>query len=426
MADALPFGPDIAGPDALGDEVGCPHCGALQRLPRPRRASTVACGVCRSELERTTGRGLDAALAFAASTLLLLAPANLMPFLATGVLGVERNSRLASGAVAMWTDGWPLLGLAVGLFTVVFPIVRFGLLTAVLGALRLGARPRWLGRAFRVANELQTWAMLEVFLLGLWVAYERLRATVDVKVGAGGVCFIAAAILSLAVRAALDKRAVWRLIGPERPAPAGEAASACLSCELLLPASAEGRPCPRCGDPLSSREPQGVGRAAALTLAGLLLYIPANLLPIATLPIGLTPTKYTVLEGVIDLVKAGLAGLALLVFTASFAIPFLKLAGLGYCVASVMRRSGRRLVFKTRVYRVVEEIGRWSMVDPFVIACFVPVMRYNTFIYGRAEPAAPAFAGVVVLTMLAARLFDPRAMWDAAARGRPAGARAAA
>ncbi len=401
-----------------GDEVGCPHCGALQRLPPPHRASTVSCGVCRSELERTTGRSLDAALGLAASTFLLLIPANLLPFLSTGVLGVERNSRLSSGAIAMWTDGWALLGVAIGLFVVVFPLLRFGLLTAVLGALRLGRRPAWLGLAFRVANELQTWAMLDVFLLGLWVAYERLKATVDVDIGAGGKCFIAAAILSLGVRAALDKRAIWRLIGSERPAPVGEAVSACLSCELLVPASAEGRPCPRCGDTVSSREPQGVSRATALTVAGLLLYIPANLLPIATLPIGVTPTKYTVLQGVIDLVQAGLSGLALLVFTASFAIPFLKLAGLGWCVTSVLRRSPRRLVLKTRVYRIVEEIGRWSMVDPFVIACFVPVMRYNTFIYGRAEPAAPAFAGVVVLTMLAARLFDPRAMWDAAARGR--------
>jgi paraquat-inducible protein A len=75
-------------------------------------------------------------------------------------------------------------------------------------------------------------------------------------------------------------------------------------------------------------------------------------------------------------------------------------------------------VLKTRVYRVVEEIGRWSMVDPFVIACFVPVMQFNTFIYGRAEAAAPAFAGVVILTMIAARMFDPRLMWDVGLRPR--------
>jgi paraquat-inducible protein A len=83
-------------------------------------------------------------------------------------------------------------------------------------------------------------------------------------------------------------------------------------------------------------------------------------------------------------------------------------------VASVLTRSRRFLVAKTRAYRLVEEIGRWSMIDPFVIGAFVPVMQYNDFVYARPEPAAVAFTAVVIVTMLAARLFDPRLMWDAA------------
>ena len=405
--------------DGRHDQIGCPDCGALQRLPVPRRSSVIKCGVCNSELERTTGRSLDAALALACGTVLLLIPANLGPFLTTSVLGVSRHSRLGSSATAMWTDGWPLLGIMIGLFIVVFPLLRFSLLTLVLATLKTRARPRWLGPAFRLSNELQPWAMQDVFLLGLWVAYARLSATISVELGMGAYCLIAAGLCSLLTRATLDKRAVWHAIGEESAAPGGPV-SACLGCDLLVPADQEGRHCPRCGDPISSREPEGVGRAVALTLAGVLFYIPANLFPIATLPIGLTPTRYTVLQGVIDLAQAGLLGLALLVFTASFAIPFLKLIGLSYCLASILRRSPRRLVFKTRIYRVVEEIGRWSMVDPFVIACFVPVMHYNNLIYGRAEAAAPAFATVVVLTMIAARMFDPRVMWDVAARVRKA------
>ena len=155
----------------------------------------------------------------------------------------------------------------------------------------------------------------------------------------------------------------------------------------------------------------------ALTLGAALLYLPANIFPIATLPIGLTPTKYTVLEGVKDLLAANLYGLAALVFTASFAIPFAKLAGLSVCIAAVLRPPRMAgLKWRTRLYRLVEEIGRWSMVDPFVIACFVPVTQYNSLIYGRAETAAPFFTAVVVLTMIAADQFDPRLMWDAARR----------
>ncbi len=320
----------------------------------------------------------------------------------------------------MWTDGWPLLALMIGLFVVVLPLLRFALLTAVLGCLRMGVRPHWLGRGFRWANFLQQWAMLDVFLVGLWVAYARLSATISVEVGVGAICFIAAAALSLAARATLNQGHIWRLIAPDSDPPASGAVCSCLACDFTVPATHEGLPCPRCGDRICAREKDTLGRTIALTLAGILLYIPANILPIATLPIGLHPTQYNILQGVIDLGQAGLFGLALLVFTASFAIPMLKLVGLGYCVMSVLRRSRRRLILKTRIYRIVEEIGRWSMVDPFVIACFVPVMQYNAVIFGRAESAAPAFACVVVVTMIAARAFDPRLMWDAALSAIPA------
>ncbi len=400
--------------------IGCPDCGSLQTEPaHPRPGGVLSCGVCGSELERPTGRSLDAALACSFATLLLLFPANLLPFLTTSVLGVSRQSRLATSAAAMWKDGWPLLGTVIGLFVVVLPFVRFGLLTLVLGSLKLGRRPAWAGPAFRWANLLQTWAMPDVFLLGLWVAYARLAATIPTTVNIGARCFIVVGVLSLLTRATLDKAAVWRRIAPDRDAPAGtEGAVSCLSCDLILPAGATGGPCPRCRAKVMARKPNALMRAGALTLAGLILYVPANIYPIATLPIGLTPTRYTVLEGVKDLVQARLLGLAALVFTASFAIPFLKLAGLSICVAQVLRPSNRRLRAKTRLYRIVEEIGRWSMVDPFVIACFVPVTQYNALLYGRAETAAPFFTAVVVFTMIAAGQFDPRLMWDAAARRR--------
>ena len=406
--------------------IGCPDCGELQAEPAVRRGgAALACATCGSELERGAGRSLDAALACAASTFLLLWPANLLPFLTTSVLGVSRQSRLSTSASAMWNDGWPAMGVVIFLFVILLPFVRFGLLTAVLGALRLGRRPAWLGRAFRIAGALQPWAMPDVFLLGLWVAYARLTATIPTSVGTGAKCFIAVGLLALLTRATLDKAAVWRMIRPDAAdaAASGEAGVSgsgsevtCPSCELVLPASASGERCPRCRVRVGARQRNSAMRAGALTLAGLILYVPANVYPIATLPIGLTPTKYTVLEGVQDLVAAHLWGLAALVLTASFAIPLAKLAGLSVCIAAAVRPVRRGLKWRTRLYRVVEEIGRWSMVDPFVIACFVPVTQYNSLIYGRAETAAPFFTAVVVLTMIAADQFDPRLMWDAARR----------
>jgi paraquat-inducible protein A len=106
--------------------------------------------------------------------------------------------------------------------------------------------------------------------------------------------------------------------------------------------------------------------------------------------------------------------LALIVFTASFTIPLLKMVGLGWCVASTIRRSNTHLIAKTRIYQAIEEVGRWSMVDPLTISCFVPVLHFNGLFYGSAEAAATPFAAVVILTTLASKSFDPRLMWDAA------------
>jgi paraquat-inducible protein A len=366
-------------------------------------------------LQRAPLHSLAPALACSLATLLLLAPANLAIFLRTSILGASRESVLASSAEAMLQDGWPILAIVVGLAVVILPILRFGLLTLVLGLLLTQRRPRWLGRAFRWALGLQTWAMQDVFLLAFVVAYERLRAAITVEIGLGADCFIAAAVLSLLTRALLNRDEAWRCIGPELPAPsAGEPAVACLSCAALLPTVYDGGRCPRCAARIHCRKPHSIRRTLALAAAALLLYVPANLYPLATLPIGLFPTRYTVLQGVIDLAQARLWGLALLVFTASFAIPLLKLAGLFWLVLSVLRRSSTRLMLKTRLYRVIEEIGRWSMIDPFVIGCFTPVMHYNALIYGRAEVAAVPFTAVVILTTLASKTFDPRRLRDAA------------
>jgi paraquat-inducible protein A len=353
-------------------------------------------------------------LANSATILVLLIPATFEPFLTTSALGATRTSILPMSASALWNAGRLALGALVFLFVLIFPFVRFSALTAVLFSIRMGKRPHWLGFVFRLSNILQTWAMLDVFLLGLAVAYARLRASILVTMDTGAICFIAAALLSLIARATLDKPRVWQFIAPDRKPARGQATITCLSCDLLLPRENDGRPCPRCTAIVRTRRPEALARSIALLIAAVVLYLPANLYPIATIPIDLKPTAYTVLGGVVDLAKSRLLGLAILVFSASFAIPLLKMVGLSWCIASAMQRSTRHLVAKTRVYRLIEEIGRWSMVDPLTISCFVPVLHYNGLIDGRAEPAATPFAAVVILTTLAVKFFDPRLMWDRA------------
>lgn len=153
-------------------------------------------------------------------------------------------------------------------------------------------------------------------------------------------------------------------------------------------------------------------------MAGLVLYPIANLLPTFTIVQYDVATSYTILGGAIEIAKAHLVGLAILVIVASFAIPILKLLSLVWFMSSVRRRSARRLRAKTWLYRAVDEIGRWSMVDPLTICFLVPLLHYGNLTASRPEAGAAFFTAVVLTTMLATRTFDPRLLWDAA-KGRP-------
>ena len=396
--------------------IECPNCGLMQVCGERTPNLKISCCRCRTVLAHCAAKSLDATFACVTGVLLLLIPAITEPFLTTSIFGATRTSTLPMSAYVVWQEGWPLLAIVVFMFLLLFPVMRCGALAVVLMAIRLDQRPRWLGFVFRISNTLQTWAMMDVFLLGLGVAYARLHASLLVTIDVGAVCFMAATVLSLVSRATLDRAQTWRRIAPDSIRKAGTPVIACRSCFYWVAQDQEGCRCPRCTAVVRHRQPNSISGTIALLIAAVLLYFPANLCPIATIPIDFKPTAYTVVGGIVDLARSGLLGLALIVFFASFTIPLLKMVGLAWCVVSTTRRSNTHLIAKTRVYRIIEEIGRWSMVDPLTIACFVPVLHFNGLVNGSAEAAATPFAAVVILTTLAVKFFDPRLMWDAAER----------
>ncbi len=190
---------------------------------------------------------------------------------------------------------------------------------------------------------------------------------------------------------------------------------ACTSCGLLCQSAAASNAaphCPRCDAQLHTRKPHSIGRTWAFLLAGYLLYIPANLLPIMEARSLQEAQIDTIMSGVIYLWVSGSWGLATIVFTASIIVPSFKLFALSYLNWSVQRKSPHWCLRRIRLYRFVELIGRWSMLDIFVVALLVALVQLRMFAVVRAGPAAAAFGAVVVLTMLAAHSFDPRLIWD--------------
>jgi paraquat-inducible protein A len=293
----------------------------------------------------------------------------------------------------------------------------------VLGGLRLRRPPRWLPRLWRWAELLSPWAMMEVYLLGVFVAYVKLIDLATVQVGPGLFSVGALMLAIIAAGTALDGETVWRvferrgLVPVPPPADPARPARLCHACGLVsnVPPAAHAD-CPRCGAALHRRKPDSLTRTWALVLTAMILYVPANILPVMTVISLGSGEPDTIMSGVVALADSGMWPLAALVFFASVTVPVLKLAGLIILLVSTRRGAVGRLQDRTVLYRVVEAVGRWSMIDIFMISILVALVQLGQIATIEPGLGAVSFAAVVIITMIAAMSFDPRLMWDAAGK----------
>jgi paraquat-inducible protein A len=188
---------------------------------------------------------------------------------------------------------------------------------------------------------------------------------------------------------------------------------ACHACQLLSPRFLTGRRCPRCGAHLRHRKPEGLLRSWAFLIAAMILHVPANLLPIMSTQSVFGSSRDTVFSGVVYFWLSGSRALALLILIPSIVVPIMKMMSLFLLLMSVHFRATWRLRQRTRLYRLLETIGRWSMLDVFVVALLAALVHAGRLATIVPGPGALAFAAVVVLTMLASLSFDPRLLWDA-------------
>ena len=198
------------------------------------------------------------------------------------------------------------------------------------------------------------------------------------------------------------------------PTAAERGMALCHSCGMV--AHVDHRQCPRCQATLHLRKRNSLARTWALMIGATILYLPANLLPVLDVESSVKGSqKSTIISGVIQFWQDGDYPVAIIIFTASVLIPILKVIALVFlCIAA--QRGSTHPVGTTRLYRVTEFIGRWSMVDVFVVAILVGVVQLGSVMSIHPGEGVLAFAGVVILTMLAAMSFDPRLIWDAAGK----------
>ena len=192
----------------------------------------------------------------------------------------------------------------------------------------------------------------------------------------------------------------------------------CECCGMVstVPLLADGRrarlSCPRCGHPLHDRLPDSLQKTWAYLVASALLYVPANALPILTTSNLFQSESHTIAGGIMQLWREDAWGLAIIVFVASIAVPLLKIGALALLAWTSQHKPHWRRQERARLYRVVEAVGHWSMLDVYVVVLSSGIVHFGRIASVQPEPGLLAFAAVVLLTMFAARSFDPRLIWQ--------------
>jgi paraquat-inducible protein A len=392
----------------------CPRCGkTLWKMLRSPFSFPIACGI---------------------SGVLFYLFALVAPFLEISAYGRFQLARLETGPDNLIAQGYGMLGLLVLCVTAIFPGVKLGIMLITLLGLETRAVPaRLMVFLFRWYARITPWSMIDVYLLGFLVAYTRLIAIAHVDLDTSLYALIGLMVSMAASDGAIDHEAVWRALekaeetSDERylrrhpRAPRGATAAeveqahpavmGCHTCHLVNHADPGDR-CRRCHAVLYARKADSVSRTWALVAAAICLYVPANVYPVMTITQLAKTQDFTIFGGIQELVAYGLWPLAALVFLASITIPLAKLATLGFLLIQTQRRRDTHLVGRSRAFRIIDFIGRWSMIDIFMISILVALVRFDQFAQINAQTGAPCFAAVVVLTMFAVITFDPRLMWD--------------
>ncbi|WP_208281095.1 paraquat-inducible protein A [Massilia oculi] len=412
--------------------IGCHDCGCLYHREPLNSCERARCTRCRHELYRWHAGGplrrADSLVALTLGAVLVYLLAQSFPIVTLELGGMATGATLLQAVGVLSDAGMPVVAAMVLLCAIVFPGLELGALLYVAIGLRRGRRVPGFDLVLRVVQGARYWAMTEVLMIGILITVIKMTSLARVVPHPGLFAFGVLTILCALVMR-YEPKALWELADRLAPRPREEVDAyavahapdtlvSCRACGLV-----NGQPwqrskdgvchCRRCGAALHRRIPNSIGWTWVMLAAATLLYVPANLLPVMySRMIGGGAEGDTIMSGVLLFWNTGSPGLAIIIFIASVVVPVSKLVALAWLNATAQLRSRAAPLARTRAYRVVEFVGRWSMLDIFVVALTVALVRFDALATITAGPGAIAFGCVVILTMVASHQFDPRLIWD--------------
>ena len=366
--------------------ITCPQCEANVNVPALQNKQRAVCPRCGYTLSIYHRNDMPASLALSLSAMIFLVLSLPFNFLSFRANGQQNSIDLPGGLNVLVEQDYVTLAVITGMATLVLPgLVLTGLI--ILLSCRLLTTPSpWMKLLLRWVEWLMPWSMAEIFLLGTLVSLIKITSLADIAIG---LSFYAFVLFSVCMSAALfyfdDTRLKLWLHNGELP-----------QVTPLTPHVAS----------------LSIQRTWALLFTALILYIPANALPIMSTELFGSSEPNTIMGGVISLWESGSYPVAMVIFVASIVIPVAKLVVLARLTYAVQFKEPTNPGRQIRYYRFIEFIGRWSMIDVFVVAILVALIQLGSTLAIHPGPAALAFCALVFITMLAAMTFDSRLIWQ--------------
>lgn len=387
----------------------CPQCDLLFSLPKMRSHQSAYCPRCQAKIRDGRDWSLTRLGAMAVTMLLLMPFAWGEPLLHIYLLGIRIDANVMQGIWQMTKQGDPITAAMVLFCVAGAPLI---LVTSIAylwfgNILGMNLRPVLL-----MLERLKEWVMLDIYLVGIGVASIKVQDYAFLQPGVGLYAFIALVVLSILTLSHLNIEQLWERFYPQRPAKRpDEQLRVCLGCHFTGYPDPRGR-CPRCHIPLRERRNQSIQKCWAALLASIVLLLPANLMPISVIYVNGGRQEDTIMSGILSLANSNVA-VAAVVFIASILVPFTKVIVMFTLLLSIQFKCEQGLRTRMQLLRLVTWIGRWSMLDLFVIALTMSLINRDQILAFTMGPAAFYFGSAVILTILAVEWLDSRLLWDA-------------
>lgn len=411
----------------------CLSCGQVCCISVLTTGQSAECPRCRSVLVRHEWFGPREMLAVCLSALVVFILANAYPLLILEIKGISRQTSLLEAVSVTWQqrDMW-VVALMCLITAFVMPLAHVLLLLAALLMLQRPVVPTAFAMIARGLHWCRPWSMAPVFLLGVLVSVIKIAGMARIITGTG-LWSMALFCLLMTLLSRIDAHTLWRWAGTESGKAAQgrtKSARSSIACGVCHPMQdailsesgpSAGGQCRRCSGAQPEWNHASISRTWALTITGMLLYIPANVMPIMETHTLLNSSAHTILGGIVELWRGGAVDIAIVVFIASVAVPLAKFGALlmlltagraGTAGQKMDEKTLRDRQAKTRLYHFIELIGQWSMLDVFVVLLLASMVNFKGFAEVNAGLGAIAFGFTVVLTMLATMSFDTRLLWD--------------